>query len=173
MRPVAHSPAMPNNHSHPSPGTRHPPQARIRPFTHRDFPEWLRMRRTLWPDLREEDEAAEAESWVSRGDTIVIVAERFTDKGTLCGFAEAASRPYADGCITNPVAFLEGWYVDGDMRRRGIGQALLHAVESWARAQGFQEMGSDALIDNRVSQRAHSALGFEEVERAVRYRKKL
>jgi hypothetical protein len=34
-------------------------------------------------------------------------------------------------------------------------------------------MASDALLENTVSHRAHEALGFVEVERAVHYRKNL
>ena len=39
-----------------------------------------------------------------------------------------------------------------------------------ARARGFTELASDALIENGGSQRAHEALGFREVERSVKYR---
>jgi hypothetical protein len=34
-------------------------------------------------------------------------------------------------------------------------------------------MVSDALLDNVVSERAHAALGFVEIERAIRFRKAL
>lgn len=34
-------------------------------------------------------------------------------------------------------------------------------------------MGSDALIDNEVSHRAHERSGYEEVARVVTYRKDL
>jgi len=71
------------------------------------------------------------------------------------------------------VAFLEGWYVDPDRRGSGVGRALVDAVEAWARGQGLQELGSDALLHNEASHRAHERLGFIEVERAVRYRKPL
>lgn len=93
--------------------------------------------------------------------------------GGLCGFAEVATRPYVDGCRTSPVAFLEGWYVDPDRRGSGVGRALVDAVEAWARARGLEELGSDALLSNEPSHRAHQRLGFIEVERAVRYRKPL
>jgi aminoglycoside 6'-N-acetyltransferase I len=46
-------------------------------------------------------------------------------------------------------------------------------VEAWARALGFTELGSDALIDNLASHAFHAALGFEERERVVAFRKRL
>lgn len=74
---------------------------------------------------------------------------------------------------THPVAYLEGWYVDPDVRRSGLGRRLLHAAERWAGANGFTEMASDAELHNAVSLRAHRALGFDEVERQVCFRKPL
>jgi aminoglycoside 6'-N-acetyltransferase I len=71
------------------------------------------------------------------------------------------------------VAFLEGWYVVPDARRRGVGRALIEAAEQWALDQGCTEFGSDALIDNRVSAAAHEALGFEEVVQIRCFRKDL
>jgi aminoglycoside 6'-N-acetyltransferase I len=71
------------------------------------------------------------------------------------------------------VGFLEGWYVAETHRRRGVGAALLRAAEDWAREQGCTEMASDTWLDNEGSQRAHEALGFEEVDRCVNYRKSL
>ena len=72
-----------------------------------------------------------------------------------------------------PVAYLEGWYVDPDVRRDGLGSRLLRAAEAWARANDFAEMASDAELHNETSLTAHSALGFEEVERQVCFRKTL
>jgi aminoglycoside 6'-N-acetyltransferase I len=108
-------------------------------------------------------------TWLERSDAAVVAGVR--ESGGLCGFAEVSTRPYADGCRTSPVAFLEGWYVDPDFRGQGVGRALVGAVEAWARERGLQELASDALLDNEVSQKAHERLGFVEVERAVRYRK--
>ncbi|HXI11762.1 MAG TPA: aminoglycoside 6'-N-acetyltransferase [Thermoanaerobaculia bacterium] len=145
---------------------------KVRPYIGSDNEEWVRMRRALWPELAAETEAEDAAAWLARPDTHVLVAER-PDGSGLSGFAEVAARPYADGCETSPVAYLEGWYVDADERRTGVGAALLRAAEVWARRQGYTEMASDALLENVVSQQAHEALGFAEVERAVKYRKGL
>src|SRR3712207_6020021 len=102
----------------------------IRLYTDADLPEWLRMRRTLWPELATESEAEDAAAGLARPDAAVLVAERPDGRG-LAGFAEVATRPYADGCETGPVAYLEGWYVDADVRRTGVGAALVRAAEAW------------------------------------------
>ena len=85
------------------------------------------MRNMLWPDQT----AADMATWLARRDAAVLVAERKSNG--LCGFAEVGVRSIAEGCATSPVAYLEGWYVDPDVRRQGIGAALIHGVESWAR----------------------------------------
>jgi aminoglycoside 6'-N-acetyltransferase I len=143
----------------------------VRVFQSADWPEWRRMRCALWPDHSAAEHEADMAGWLARSDAAVVVCSRAS--GALCGFAEAGSRPYADGCWTSPVAFLEGWYVDPDCRGSGVGRALVEAVEAWARERGFHELASDALLDNEGSHRAHERLGFIEVERAVRYRKRL
>lgn len=138
-----------------------------------DRSEWLRMRLALWPDLAAaESPDSEADLWLAHGGTVVLVADRPGDSG-LAGFAEVGHRDYADGCDTAPVAYLEAWYVEPDLRGQGIGAALVRAAETWARDQRLSELASDALLDNIPSQHAHRALGFEEVERSVKYRKKL
>jgi aminoglycoside 6'-N-acetyltransferase I len=144
----------------------------IRSYAPADHAEWLRMRRLLYTDLRPADEARDAAEWLARPDVVVLVAVRPDGVG-LAGFAELGARDYADGCETSPVAYLEGWYVDADVRRQGVGAALVRAGEAWARARGHRELASDALLDNVTSQRAHAALGFAEVERSVKYRKAL
>ncbi len=132
-----------------------------------DHDEWRRMRDALWPGQTAEDMA----DWLSRPDATVLVAERHP-RG-LSGFAEVGARSVAEGCLTSPVAYLEGWYVDPDIRRQGVGAALVHAVEAWARRCGYHELASDTGLTNEVSQQAHERLGFVEVERAVQYRKAL
>jgi aminoglycoside 6'-N-acetyltransferase I len=144
----------------------------IRPYQPADDAEWLRMRRALWPESDAEMHRREMSSWLARSDAVVLVAPRPSDAG-LAGFAEVGTRSLADGCETCPVAYLEGWYVDPDARRRGIGAALLHAAEAWARNRGLREFASDAELSNMESQKAHVALGFREVERAVLYLKKI
>lgn len=130
------------------------------------------MRVALWPELVEEaDQESDAIEFFRRADAAVIVAER--EGGGLGGFIEVGERAFADGCDTAPVAYVEGWFVDEDLRGRGVGRELIEGAAAWARERGYREIGSDALLENVESQRAHEGVGFAEVERAVRYRRAL
>jgi aminoglycoside 6'-N-acetyltransferase I len=143
----------------------------IRPAQPADRAELLRVRGALFPN--NPDELAEVDAYLSGALTpaALLVAQRIA--GGLAGFIEVGTRPYAEGCLTSPVAYVEAWYVDEDMRRRGVGRALFNAAEAWAREQRLTEIASDALIDNAVSIAAHKALGYEEVERIVCFRRSL
>jgi aminoglycoside 6'-N-acetyltransferase I len=148
-----------------------PMQVRLRVAA--DDEEWLRLRSALWPELCRAVHESEMAAWLGRLDTVVLIAARKADGSGAGGFAEVGSRSVADGCDTSPVAYLEGWYVDADLRGQGVGGALICAAEGWARARGFRELASDAQISNTGSQKAHEALGFKEVGRSVLYVKLL
>lgn len=143
----------------------------IRQAVRSDQSEWFRMRRTLWPEVPPDDLLQEMDRILSDTLTPVFVFER--PDGGLGGFIEAGTRKYADGCGTSPVGYIEGWFVDEDLRGQGIGVALVRAAEDWARAQGLKEMASDTWLDNEVSIRAHIAMGYEEVERLIHFAKTL
>jgi len=123
------------------------------------------MRCRLWPGSDTDHRAETADWFAGRStDSVVFVAER--DDGALCGFVEAGTRPCAEGCVTSPVAFVEGWWVEPGWRRRG-------AVRAWARDAGLSELASDAALDNPVSLAAHAAVGFSETERIACFRQSL
>ena len=136
-----------------------------------DRAEWLRMRKALWDDCPDEEQEREIDGIVASDTEKVFFAER--PDGGLCGFVEAALRSRADGCESTPVGYIEGWYVDPDLRRRGVGRVLVEAAETWARSRGCRQMASDAELWNEVSHRAHGALGYEETARLVLFKKDL
>ena len=144
----------------------------VRPIGPADADAWAALRAELWPD---EDGAlmrAEARTHFAGKPLYpaIFVAE---ERGALIGFVEASIRSHAEGCYNGPAPFVEGWFVSAQARKRGVGRALIAAVEDWARAQGFTELASDATLENVRSHAAHAALGFEEVERLVAFRKDL
>jgi aminoglycoside 6'-N-acetyltransferase I len=136
-----------------------------------DRAEWLRMRKALWEDCPDDQQVREMEEILGSDTEEVHFAER--SSGGLCGFLEAALRSRADGCDSTPVGYIEGWYVDEDVRRRGIGRALVEAAEAWARSRGCRQMASDAELWNTVSHQAHGAIGYDETARLVLFKKDL
>ncbi|HEX4951875.1 MAG TPA: aminoglycoside 6'-N-acetyltransferase [Thermoanaerobaculia bacterium] len=145
---------------------------RIRPVTPADTAEWLRMRELLWPEVPQ-DHPLEVAAYFAekRPELATFVIDR--EGGRLGGFVEASQRAYAEGCATSPVGYVEGWWVDEDLRRQGWGARLIAAAEGWARQQDLTEMASDCELDNQVSLAAHVALGYQEVERVICFRKTL
>jgi aminoglycoside 6'-N-acetyltransferase I len=143
----------------------------IREMEARDCAAWTKMRAALWPDASEQLHAAEIETFLVGSDAWSFIAE--TTEGEPAGFAEVALRPYANGCESRPVPFLEGIWVEAQFRRQRLGAQLMAHIETFLAARGFREIGSDALIDNRVSHAAHRAWGYSETERVVYFRKVL
>lgn len=145
----------------------------IRPVTPHDAAAWERMRRALWPD-ESDDHARDIAAYFA--GSLLHVAQAIVacdDDGRAIGLAEMSIRPYAEGCYSGRVAFLEGWFVEPSHRRTGVGAALVRAVEAWGRVQGCTELGSDTQSYNVDSAAAHRALGFDEVETIVCFRKSL
>ena len=136
-----------------------------------NYADWLSLRGALWPQAPRRDLAAEMADTLERGHFVRIARG---DDGQPAGFVEASIRnDFVNGSNTSPVAFLEGLYVVASRRHRGIARALVRAVEEWALAEGCSEFASDSSLDNVGAHAAHRALGFEETERVVYFRKEL
>jgi aminoglycoside 6'-N-acetyltransferase I len=144
---------------------------RIRVMQPADWSEWLRMSLAFYPGASTSELESGMRAFAERRDAAVFIAERAS--GLAGGFVEIGTRAFADGCHSGPVPYIEAWYVDPDMRRRGIGRALLDAAERWAREAGHHEIASDALLDNEIGRRAHERAGYREVGRVAQYRKSL
>jgi aminoglycoside 6'-N-acetyltransferase I len=138
----------------------------VRPALTADSAEIVRMRTALWPDST----ADEVTELLERREPplALLVAER--PEGGLCGYAEVGLRPFAEGCTTSPVGYLEGIWVDADARRGGVATAMLRAGLRWAAGRGAREFASDAGIENAGSVAFHRAAGFDEAGRVVCFR---
>ena len=144
----------------------------IRPLEPRDRPEWLRLRRALWPDCSETMHACEMEEYTNNAGTRAVFVFARED-GRMGGFAEVSIRDRVDGSLSARVACLEGWFVEPDLQGKGIGRTLVEASERWATAQGMTEIASDADLNNTAGLKAHAALGFRETFRLVHFLKRL
>jgi len=140
------------------------PDIAVRPVGAGDQEAWLAMRTALWPEGSASEHRAEIEAFLadpapSRPATVLVAEDA---AGTVVGFVELAIRPYAEGCVTDRIAYLEGWYVTEARRGAGVGRALVLASEAWGREQGCTELASDTDPENRPSVAAHRALGFAD-----------
>lgn len=131
------------------------------------------MRDALWPDPPGGHRAELEAYFAGRLHEPIEVLLALDAAGAPIGFAELNIRGHAEGCSTDRVAYLEGWYVVPGARRHGAGRALVNAAETWARGQGCVEFASDVELGNDGGAAAHSALGFEEVAQIRCFRKRL
>jgi aminoglycoside 6'-N-acetyltransferase I len=118
------------------------------------------MLHALWSDYDGQEDLANEQVFVWDQDGVVM------------GFILIGIRPWVDGAESSPCPHIEGWYVEPELRRQGVGRALVRAAEDWCKAAGYTELTSDVLVDNDISLQAHVALGFTPTER-VQYFKKI
>lgn len=143
----------------------------IAPCTPDDIEPWLALRTALWdyPEAAERDDVQRLLAEPARYGNFIA-----REGDEAIGFAEASVRAdYVNGCDTSPVAFLEGIYVAPGYRLRGVARALIDACAAWGREHGVMEFASDAYVDDNDSHAMHKALGFEETERVVYFRRTL
>ena len=90
------------------------------------------------------------------------------------GFAQCALRTdYVEGTESSPVGYLEGIFVTAEYRDRGYAKELLLACEQWAKNMGCTEFASDCELDNVGSLKFHLAMGFDEVNRIICFKKRI
>lgn len=146
----------------------------ILPATSDHLRQWAELRYALWTWDDVDEHAEEAEELYLSGNPDRAAFVALDNAGDVIAFAEATlRRDYVEGCETSPVAFLEGLYVKPEARKSGVARVLVDTVADWGRAQGCTEYASNVLFDNVESLAFHAAIGFEETERVVFFRKAL
>lgn len=144
---------------------------KIMPITEPLLADWLQLRILLWPD-HEDAHLLEMRQLLEQPHTLQLLS--YNDQQQAIAMLEASIRyEYVNGTQTSPVAFLEGIYVLPEYRRSGVATTLVQQVEDWAKQFSCTEFASDAAIDNTISHAMHRALGFQETERVVYFKKKI
>jgi len=144
---------------------------KIMPVTELLLADWLQLRILLWPD-DEDAHLLEMRQLLEQPHTLQVLS--YNDQQQAIAMLEASIRyEYVNGTQTSPVAFLEGIYVLPEYRRSGVATTLVQQVEDWAKQFSCSEFASDAAIDNTISHAMHRALGFQETERVVYFKKKI
>lgn len=94
--------------------------------------------------------------------------------GLPVGFAQCGLRTdYVEGTESSPVGYLEGIFVKEEYRKNGYAKELLFSCEIWAKEIGCREFASDCEIDNIDSFKFHMAMGFDEANRIICFKKRL
>lgn len=140
------------------------PEVQIRNARPEDRAALAKLRLALWPDSSVEEHDRELMPILAGKPPGIMPLVYFVAEidGAVIGFVEVGLRSAADSCDwSHSVGYIEGWYVAGEHRRRGVGAQLIAAAENWAREQGCIEMASDTQLDNELSLRAHERLGYE------------
>ncbi|HYX68270.1 MAG TPA: GNAT family N-acetyltransferase [Terriglobales bacterium] len=70
-------------------------------------------------------------------------------------------------------AEISGLVVDEQIRSRGIGKALLEAVEGWARARGCDAIAVRSNVKRERAHRFYLSHGYEHVKTQKEFRKRL
>lgn len=90
------------------------------------------------------------------------------------GFANVSIRyDYVEGCETSPVGYLEGIFVEDEYRKNNYARDLVKACETWVKDKRIKEFASDCTLTNKDSLAFHLAIGFEEVNRIICFKKEL
>lgn len=144
---------------------------KIRRLQEKDLNEWFRLRKMLWDESSDEEHKVEMLDIYEHTETQLVLVCESDEK--LIGFLEASIRPFVEDCHSDNVGYLEGWFVEPNYRRFGIGRKLVREAENWARRKGATEMASDAEIGNEMSLKAHLNIGYIETSRLVHLRKDL
>ena len=125
----------------------------------------------MWADHDPEDLEAEFRELATNDEAACFI--KYVDDKPIA-FAQCQLRhDYVEGTDSSPVGYLEGVFVAEGFRKQGFAAELLSECERWAKERGCTEFASDCELDNIDSLRFHMALGFEEAERIICFRKDL
>lgn len=125
----------------------------------------------MWSNHTVSELEADFAEIVSNKDAVCLI--KYADDVPV-GFAQCQLRhDYVEGTRSSPVGYLEGVFVIPEYQHKGYAKELLNECELWAKEKGCSEFASDCELDNISSFNFHMAMGFEEANRVICFRKKL
>lgn len=123
----------------------------------------------MWTEHNLEEMTDEFRELLKNDEAVCFI--KYEDEKPI-GFAQCQIRhDYVEGTESSPVGYLEGILIAVGYRKKGYASELLSECEEWAKEKGCSEFASDCELDNTDSLRFHMALGFEEANRIICFRK--
>ena len=125
----------------------------------------------MWKDSTVMDLEKGFEELIANEKAVCFI--KYVDNKAI-GFAQCQLRTdYVEGTETSPVGYLEGIFIVEKYRYSGYAKELLIECEKWAKEKNCSEFASDCELDNNDSFNFHIAMGFEEANRIICFRKDL
>ena len=144
---------------------------KLLPIKENQFALWKEMREDVYGSLEDEFHEKEMKQIFSSDDWFCYFLEN--ENGQITGFAELSSRNIVDGCLSSPVAYLEGLYLKKEYRGMGQGREAMNAIKNWCKNKGFTELGMDTELANINAQKFFKAMGLQETYRIVQFRTRI
>ena len=144
----------------------------IEKLTVQNLDSCIEMALKLWPDTKKNELTSEFQKIIKHDRYAVFLFN--PAKQGYAGFIQMSLRSdYVEGCLTSPVGYIEGIFVEKEFRRTGIAKKLLATGELWAKENGCTEIASDCELGNTISADFHKAAGFIEANRIICFAKKI
>ena len=131
------------------------------------FHRWKHYRNAIYKSLSDEFHGIEMEKIFNDIDWFCYFLT--DDNNRIIGLIELSSRNIVDGCLSSPVAYIEGLYIEEQHRGKGAGREAMSAVHQWCKQRGFTELAADTELENLGAQHYSSAVGFTETYRVVEF----
>ncbi|HEC19599.1 MAG TPA: GNAT family N-acetyltransferase [Gammaproteobacteria bacterium] len=135
------------------------------------FALWKEMREGVYSSLDDEFHELEMKKIFLSDDWFCYFLA--SENSRILGLAELSSRNIVDGCLSTPVAYLEGLYIKKEYRGIGLGREAIGAIKDWCKEKGFAELGVDTELVNLKAQEFFKAVGFHETYRIVQFRTRI
>ncbi|KAA3615374.1 MAG: GNAT family N-acetyltransferase [Calditrichaeota bacterium] len=139
----------------------------LTPIKKNQFSRWKNYRNTVFNSLSDKFHEIEMEKILNDIDWFCYFLTN--DNNQIIGLAELSSRNIVDGCLSSPVAYIEGLYIEEQYRGKGAGKETMRAIHRWCKQRGFTELAADTELENLGAQKFFNAVGFNETYRVVEF----
>lgn len=138
------------------------------PIHRYQFPKWKEMREEIYRSLDDEYHNKEMEKIFVSNDWFCYFLT--DEKNQIAGLIELSLRNIVDGCLSSPVAYLEGLYLKKKYRGKGLGKGAIKIILKWCKEKGLSELATDTELTNLRAQNLYKTVGFQEIDRVVEFR---
>lgn len=140
---------------------------KLKPIKAPDSDQWRILRKALYQDLSEDFNQTEMKNILASRNWHCFLIQH---EAKNIGLVEVSLRNIVDGCLSSPVPYLEGIYLEPAARDKGLGKIVMEHLMNWCTAKGHSELAADCEIANPAAQRFFQSLGFSETYRTVGFR---